>query len=379
MIGSCQNISIESDNKVSKYFSDWDNFKQIKIITSFNDTSYGIFMVKLIDSYGVEALVTSNGKRMFESGIEIDSTTFEARTEIDSTTIVKIAPFDTLSFSSMNIEERGMLDSTYGEYYMENYSLPFGNYELKVLLYDTTLSYILDSATQIIEVEGFDMAYNKFPYDNSKLCFSKMDSVHFSFGNFDPSTFKELQITLIDTNHILESNFEWAFISPQNPVYKVSLSNVDLTNGFVFQEKFQHLPLVPDAYYAYTVRSYIGENMNTPIKANDGYSIPFFYKLTTNEDFCELMLLPGLSFCEEIENGFEDGPNSLNRWVCKTGERTFNKKRDYVRMTQTGQNPNNHLIVQRFIDQFGVETVHPNGGQYALKLKILQRVERQSK
>ncbi len=41
------------------------------------------------------------------------------------------------------------------------------------------------------------MANNLFPFDNSNICYSKIDSVRFSFGHFDPSTFKELQLIQI--------------------------------------------------------------------------------------------------------------------------------------------------------------------------------------
>jgi hypothetical protein len=49
--------------------ADWGKYNQLKIVTSFNDTIDGILITKRYDSIGVEALGSTDGKMMFESGI----------------------------------------------------------------------------------------------------------------------------------------------------------------------------------------------------------------------------------------------------------------------------------------------------------------------
>lgn len=359
-----QNISFQPSYNVSSHIYDWTRYSQISLATSYPTDQVGVFRTTLHDSNNVLVLVCNDDFQMYESGLELDSGS-----------IINIPTSRTLQFDEFVNEELASLDTGYSNYYINNIGIPPGQYVLKTQLWDTSLSYVIDSAMTVLEVQSASAATNLFPLDNSKICESEISNLHFSFASYDPTLFKEFQLVRIEDSFLITEDFESAFVNPAYPVISFPVSNSDLDNGFSLTEKVGNLELEPQSLFAYTVRSYQDQELQVPILDNSGFSVPYFFKLKTDSLGCEanLMEYPHNSFCDDIDNGFENGPGSaLDNWLCKTGERRSKslwfKNKDRIEMTATGQVINRHDIVSSAIDAYGLQTVHPLGGQFSLKL-----------
>jgi hypothetical protein len=350
-----QSTTLVHKNVISPYFDEWLSKNDFTVL---NNTVGG--PVRIYTS-----IFDVNNNLVLGTDTPVFNDYFDTLNINDTLNTVDIFPID-----------RIFIDTLYASSFEASFYFPYGNYSMEVVFLDTSGN-IIDSVLGSFYIDSLIGPTLVNPKDNREIYYPLENSIPFTFLNRDigNTVFYKFILKEVPLNFDLGNVPLEEVLLDTTIIDKVSFNIIGDDTLISFNEYGVGTVLDTNTLYVWAIREFTDTGRKTPIIANNGFSTPFLFKLTSRSSATLEEANSEFFNCSDMSHGFENG--TLNGWVCgighkinKSGGNNF-ERADGIIIDATGAAVSGrHTIVTNGIDPNvpGLLQVPVGGGSHALKL-----------